>query len=77
MTGTVVGERGQPLVGASVIVRRLNVIGGSARQVSTNNEGNFEARNLDEGLYSVTVSVPAYVMPVRDPDTPFAALSPR
>jgi Carboxypeptidase regulatory-like domain len=70
ITGTVVGERGQPLAGASVNVRRLNVIGGSGRQVTTNIEGHFEARNLDEGLYSVFVSVPAYVVPARDPDTP-------
>ena len=70
VTGTVVGDRGQPLVGASVTVRRLNVISGSGRQVTTNNEGNFEARNLEVGLYSVTVSAPSYVMPVRDPNTP-------
>lgn len=70
VTGTVVGDRGQPLVGVSVIVRRLNVVGGSGRQVTTNSEGNFEARNLEVGLYSVTVSAPAYVMPVRDPNTP-------
>lgn len=70
VTGTVVGESGQPLVGASVVVRRLNVVSISPRQLSTDNEGNFEARNLDEGLYSVTVSVPAYVMRARNPDTP-------
>ena len=70
VTGTIVGDRGQPLIGASVTVRRLNVMGGAMRQVTTNNEGNFEARNLEVGLYTVTVSAPAYVMQIRDPDTP-------
>jgi len=38
ITGTVLGDRGQPLVGANVIVRRMNVIGGAARQLVTNSD---------------------------------------
>jgi hypothetical protein len=70
ITGTVLGDRGQPLTGAYVIVRRMNVIGGAARQIVTNNEGNFEAINLEPGLYSVFVTAPVYVLPPRDPGTP-------
>ena len=70
ITGSVTGDRGQPLVGANVVVRRLNVIGGTARQVTTNAEGNFEAINLEQGLYSIFVTAPAYVLQPRDRDTP-------
>jgi hypothetical protein len=70
ITGTVLGDRGQPLVGANIIVRRMNVIGGSARQLITNNDGNFEAKNLEPGLYSVFVTAPVYVLPPRDRDSP-------
>jgi hypothetical protein len=48
----------------------MNVIGGAARQLTTNNDGNFNAKNLEPGLYSVFVTVPVYVLPPRDRDTP-------
>ena len=71
ITGTLVVDGGQPLAGASVIVRRLNVIGpANNRQVATNNEGSFEATNLEQGLYSIFVTVAAYVTPPRDRDAP-------
>jgi hypothetical protein len=70
ITGTVFGDSGQPLVGANIIVRRMNVLGGTARQLVTNNDGNFEAKNLEPGLYSVFVTAPVYVLPPRDRDTP-------
>jgi hypothetical protein len=70
ITGTVLGDRGQPLAGANVVVRRMNVIGGAARQLVTNNEGSFEAINLEPGLYSVFVTAPVYVLPPRDRDSP-------
>src|SRR4029453_10935989 len=58
ITGTVFGDSGQPLVGANIIVRRMNVLGGTARQLVTNNEGNFEAKNLEPGLYSGSLTAP-------------------
>ena len=70
ITGTVLGDRGQPLVGANIVVRRMNVIGGGIRQLTTNIDGNFEAKNLEPGLYSVFVTAPVYVLPPRDRDTP-------
>jgi hypothetical protein len=70
ITGTVLGDRGQPLVGANIVVRRMNVIGGGIRQLTTNNDGNFEAKNLEPGLYSVFVTAPVYVLPPRDRDSP-------
>lgn len=70
ITGTVVGDRGEPLIGANVVVRRLNVIGANSRQVTTNTEGKFEVNHLDQGLYSLFVNVPVYVLPPRDRDTP-------
>ena len=71
ITGTVTGDRGQPLAGANVVVSPLNVIGGSAtRQITTNNEGSFEAINLPHGLYSIFVTAPVYVLPPRDLETP-------
>lgn len=68
LTGIVVGENGQPL-NATVLVRRINSVG-VPRSLTTNSEGKFEITDLDRGLYSVTASAPAYVMPSRDPGTP-------
>jgi hypothetical protein len=70
LTGTVIGDRGQPLIGAVVLLRRLGVVGNNGRQVTTNNEGRFQAGNLETGLYSITANAPAYVMLPREPDTP-------
>lgn len=69
LSGIVVGENGQPLPGASVLIRRLNSVA-PPRIVITNNEGKFEVVNLDRALYSVSASVSTYVSTPRDQDTP-------
>jgi carboxypeptidase family protein len=68
ITGTVLGDTGQPVMGASVVIRRINAFGGAARQVTTNSEGKFEAAQLEQGLYSVTATVPALVQQPHDRD---------
>lgn len=62
ITGRVVNEAGQPLAGATVIVRSgWAVMNG--RTTTTNLEGNFQVNGLDNALYYVNASYPAYVGP--------------
>jgi hypothetical protein len=68
ISGTVVNESGQPLVGATISVRAAgpSVIG---RTSSTNSEGHFDIKGLDNSLYFVTAFSPAYVAPPLEVDT--------
>ena len=68
ISGTVVNESGQPLVGATISVRAagLSVFG---RTSSTNSEGHFDVKGLDSSLYFVTAFSPAYVAPPLEVDT--------
>ena len=69
ITGTVVNDTGQPLVGAAVFVSAVSspALG---RTTTTDSEGNFQVKGLDPALYSVGARIPAYVSPPRDPDDP-------
>jgi uncharacterized GH25 family protein len=60
ISGQVVNERGEPMPGASVMLR---VIGstGPGRTTSTDVEGRFHVIGLEAGLYLVTGQSPAYV----------------
>ena len=59
ISGKVVNENGQPLIGAAVFVRSLNSsIPG--RRTSTDLEGAFRLNGLDPGLYSINANAPAY-----------------
>jgi hypothetical protein len=64
----VVNESGQPLIGATISARPLgpSVIG---RTSSTNSEGHFEIKGLDNSLYYVQAFSPAYVAPPLEVDT--------
>src|SRR5690242_7826625 len=68
ISGTVVNESGQPLIGASISVRAAgpSVIG---RTSTTNSEGHFDVKGLDNSLYFVTAFSPAYVAPPLEFDT--------
>ena len=57
ISGKVVNENGQPLIGANVFVRG---VAGSGRSTTSDVEGNFRVGGLDPGLYSVTANAPAY-----------------
>ena len=72
ITGRVVNESGQPMVGATVFVRAAG--GGSTlnRNTSTNTEGDFQLAGLEHALYYITASSPAYVSPPFDPDAPIS-----
>jgi hypothetical protein len=66
ISGRVVNEGGQPLPNAAVFVR--GVSSGQGRNTSTAADGSFQVSGLDPAVYSITASVPAYVMPSADPD---------
>jgi len=68
ISGTVVNESGQPLIGATISVRAAgpSFIG---RTSTTNSEGHFEVKGLDSSLYFVSAFSPAYVAPPLEVDT--------
>jgi hypothetical protein len=68
ISGTVVTESGQPLIGATVSVRPAgtSVIG---RTTSSNSDGHFEVTGLDNSLYFVSANSPAYVTVPRGVET--------
>src|ERR1044071_1119308 len=66
--GKVVNESGQPLAGAMVFVRTVNL--GNARSTITDLEGNFRVNGLQTGLYLITANSPAYTNVLGDPDAP-------
>lgn len=69
ISGTVVNESGQPLIGAIVSVRPAGppVVG---RTAVTDTEGSFRIAGLDNGIYYVSASSPAYVSPPFDIQNP-------
>ncbi|HSE22536.1 MAG TPA: carboxypeptidase-like regulatory domain-containing protein [Pyrinomonadaceae bacterium] len=60
ITGQVVGERGQPLPGASISIQPIN--GLQQRIATSDTSGNFKVTNLDPRLYRVSVSLPGYTI---------------
>ncbi|HVQ38180.1 MAG TPA: carboxypeptidase-like regulatory domain-containing protein, partial [Pyrinomonadaceae bacterium] len=67
ITGQVVTDTGQPVAGATVIVRAYGPTGQN-RVATTDTEGNFQVSGLDQGSYTVVAQVSAFVTPPRDPD---------
>jgi len=68
ISGKVVNESGQPMAGVSAFVRPANSGGG--RTMTTDADGQFQANNLDPGLYVVSASAPAYTSTPYDPNSP-------
>jgi hypothetical protein len=68
ISGRVVNENGQPLVGATVSVRTAGVVS-AGRSTTSNLEGNFQITGLDNALYYVNANSPAYVTAPLDLDT--------
>ena len=62
ISGTVVTESGQPLIGAVISVRAIgpSFIG---RTTTSNTDGNFKVAGLDNSIYFVTAYSPAYTSP--------------
>ena len=67
ISGKVVNESGQPLVGALLYVRTA-VSTSQGRSTTTDIEGNFRVANLDPGVYTIAANAPAYTT-----DVPLAA----
>jgi hypothetical protein len=69
ISGTVVNESGQPLIGVIVSVRPTGppVTG---RTAVTDTEGSFRIAGLDNGIYYISASSPAYVSPPFDIQNP-------
>src|SRR5690349_15104712 len=59
ISGKVVNESGQPLIGAAVFVRSVGSFN-SGRSTASDVEGNFRVNGLDPGLYTVGANAPAY-----------------
>ena len=66
ISGKVVNESGQPLIGAILSVRGVGPIA-AGRSTTSDIEGNFRVSGLDPGLYTVSASAPAYTI---DPAPP-------
>lgn len=67
ITGQVVNERGEPMPGASVVLRPL-ATPNAGRATSADSEGRFRVTGLESGLYTVTGFSPAYVFEVQEVD---------
>ena len=59
ISGKVVNESGQPLIGAILSIRGVGPIA-TGRSTTTDVEGSFRVSGLDAGLYTVSASAPAY-----------------
>jgi len=63
ISGRVLSD-GQAVPNASVTVTRINDTTGAVRYVPTNDNGEFEAKGLDAGVYRLSVAAPGYVSAV-------------
>jgi len=61
ITGRVLGEDGQPLIGVSVEVFQANTTRNDRHTITTDNDGSFEVKNLPAGAYSIIATVPGFV----------------
>ena len=61
ITGRVVNENGQPHVKVSVLVRPNTPEGIPVTQTTTNRNGLFKVSGLENGSYTVSAAVPAYL----------------
>lgn len=68
ITGQVVTDTGQPVVGAAVFIRAYGSTG-PGRTTTTDAEGNFQVSGLDPLSYIVGASFSAFVTAPRDPDS--------
>jgi protocatechuate 3,4-dioxygenase beta subunit len=59
ISGQVVSDSGQPVAGASLFIRATNSFN-TARNTTTDAEGNFRINSLEPGLYIITASAPTY-----------------
>jgi hypothetical protein len=72
ISGRVVNESGQPLIGAAVFIRPAGAAT-TGRTTTSNLDGNFQVTGLDNALYYVSANSPAYVSPPLEVDTPAPA----
>ena len=70
ISGRVVNENGQPLVGATVSISQAGTVS-SGRSTISNLEGNFQVNGLENALYYVSANSPAYVTAPLDLETPY------
>ena len=70
ISGRVVNENGQPLVGATVSISQAGTVS-SGRSTISNLEGKFQVNGLENALYYVSANSPAYVTAPVDLETPY------
>lgn len=61
ISGKIVNENGQPLIGAAVFVGNINS-SMPGRRTATDLEGTFRVNGLDPGLYTIFTLAPAYTI---------------
>lgn len=61
ISGKVVNESGQPLIGAILFVRGVGLTA-AGRSTTSDSDGNFRVSGLDPGLYTVIANAPAYTV---------------
>ena len=69
ISGKIVNENGEPMAGATLLVRRVNAHT-TGRMSATDTEGSFLINNLDPGLYTIFANAPGYTAVPSDPDAP-------
>ena len=70
ISGQVVSDSGQPIANVLVGVRGFGA--GEGRTITTESDGSFKISGLEPVAYTVTASLPGYVLAPRDPDVPTA-----
>ena len=66
ISGQVVSDSGQPIANVLVGVRGFGA--GEGRTITTESDGSFKISGLEPVAYTVTASLPGYVLAPRDPD---------
>ncbi|HEX4945143.1 MAG TPA: carboxypeptidase regulatory-like domain-containing protein [Blastocatellia bacterium] len=61
LSGRVLGDDGEPVEGATVMVMAMNRDRAGSRTLATDADGNFKANNLPATTFVVTATVPGYV----------------
>ena len=70
ISGRVVNETGQPMAGATAMVRLVNSQAFGGRTIETDADGNFTINNLSPGLYIISARAPAHTSLPPDPNNP-------
>ena len=69
ISGRIINENGQGVAGATIFLRRITS-GSPTRNTISDSEGNFRVNGLDQGVYTINATAPAYVYDIIPGPTP-------